>query len=305
MKRLSWLLTLLMLFATTGASCPRTMRHWTHQTPPALPPCPTLAQVIEVVNRNSDAIETVWTDRASVTTPETPSLRAQLAISRPGRLRMVAETSLTGTEVDLGSNEELFWFWVKRDPQKAIYFCRHDQFAASRARQMVPIEPSQLIEAVGLARFDPALPHHGPTVRRDGALQVRTVRETETGTTTKVTTVDPHSGWVLEQAIYDEADRLVFQAIADSHRRDPLTGLVMPRVVRINCPLNQFSMRMNLGNVEINTLRSNRPELWTMPHFPDTGIVNLADPNLRLAPVSSAGRPLDRDPLAARPRIPW
>ena len=68
-------------------------------------------------------------------------------IQRPRCFRLRADG--IGPEVDLGSNDQLFWFWIKRSQPPAIYFCRHDQFATSRARQMIPIHPNWLIEALG------------------------------------------------------------------------------------------------------------------------------------------------------------
>ena len=53
----------------------------------------------------------------------------------PRRVRLQAETSATGPEVDLGSNEEVFWFWVNRNEPPAVYFDRHSQRAGSAAQK--------------------------------------------------------------------------------------------------------------------------------------------------------------------------
>ena len=81
----------------------------------------------------------------------------------------------------MGSNDELFWFWVRRAQPPATYYCRHDQFAASPARQDFPIDPYWLIEAFGIAELDPALPHQGPFRLPGGQLEVRTIREIPKG----------------------------------------------------------------------------------------------------------------------------
>ena len=80
-------------------------------------------------------------------------------------------------------------------------------------------------------------------------------------------------------------------ATASHHRRDPLSGRVMPKMVRINCPQARFEMTVNLGNVEINTLEGNRPELWTMPQYKDATLVDLGDPNVRFMPTSVSAAP--------------
>ena len=58
------------------------------------------------------------------------------------------------------------------------------------------------------------------------------------------------------------------RSIASGHRRDPLTNLVMPTVVQIDSPQAQLSLRIDLGNVEINRLSDDRPALWQMPSIP-------------------------------------
>jgi len=280
------------LVALSGASCPpfapplivsRPPR------PPVLPPDATLQQVIEVVNRNSSQIQRFSANRATLSGPGFPTLRATVVFERPQRFRLRAETGLFGPELDLGSNDELFWIWVRRNQPRAIYYCRHDQFAGSRASRILPIDPRWLIEAFGVAELDPALPHQGPTPAAGGRLVVRTIRETPDGQTTKVTVVEQARGLVLEQHVYDYRGQLVASAVASCHREDPLSGLTMPKVVDIYCPRAQFSMRVDLGNVEINRRLTNPAGLWTMPTYQDSPAVNLCDPNMQWPSAAPPG----------------
>jgi len=272
------LLVFLGLFALCGANC----QNWVHQFhQPAvrvLPPTATLEQVIDVVNRNSGAIYAFSSTEASISSPGMPTLRANIAYHRPRRFRLRAQTAMTGAEVDLGSNDELFWFWVRRSEPPAVYFCRHEEFAGSPARHAIPIDPNWLIEALGVVEFDPALPHQGPYPLPGDRFEVRTVRETPGGPVTKSTIIDAVRGWVVEQHVYDAGGRRIATAVAEQHRRDPLTNLVMPRAVRIESPQAQFSMQVNLGNVQINRLTGNPAELWSMPRYPGAALVDLGAP---------------------------
>lgn len=289
-RRLLTLLVVVVLTAASGASCPQVVQQYTGTRPRALPPSPTLEQVIQVVNANSSQIRSFSTNYATVSVPGVPTLRASIAMERPRRFRLRAETALTGAEVDLGSNDELFWFWAQRDPKHAVYYCRHEQFAQSSARQMIPITPTDLIEALGLVEFDPALPHQGPEPGRDGRLVIRTIRETDLGPTTKVTIVDAVTAWVVDQQILDAQNQLILSATASQHRRDPASGLFMPKIVRIECPRAQFRMTVDLGNVAINTSTGDRAELWAMPNYQGSPLVDLADPNVRFTQVEESRR---------------
>jgi hypothetical protein len=277
------------LFALSGADCP--FKQYLMPAPRALPPSPTLAQVVQAVNQNGKQIDRISTNRATISGPGWPTLRAGVAWERPRRLRIRAEHVLTGPEVDLGSNEQVFWFWLRRNQPPGIYFCRHEQFGLGRAKQMIPVEPDWLIEALGPGELDPALPHEGPRPLPGDKLEIRTVRGTMDGPAYKVTVIDAARAWVLEQHIYDPQGNLRASAIAESHYRDPVTGLVMPNSIKLNCPAAQFSMRIDLGNVEINRIAGNPAELWTMPNYPNAPLVDLGDPRLQLGPPPTPGAP--------------
>ena len=287
--RCCYLFLIVALLGLSGASCPQTLQRYTAAPlPRVLPPSPTLEQVIQVVNQNSSQIQSFSTDRASISGMGSPSLPASVAFQRQRRFRLIARSGIVGTEVDVGSNDELFWFWIKRAQPPAMNYCRHDQFANSPVRQMVPFEPGWLIEALGVMEFDPGLPHQGPFPLPNDRLRIDTIRNTPDGPVTKVTIIDGSQGWVLEQHIYDARRRLLASAIASGHRRDPLSNLVMPTMVDINCPLAQLNLHINLGNVEINRLSGDRAALWTMPSYPGVPPVDLADPRNFAPPANQA-----------------
>ena len=278
------LLVVVGLFALSGASCPNMLRPQGPPIPRALPQSPTLDQLIQVVNGNSSRIQSFYTAHATLSGQGIPALSTRIAFWRPRYFRLYA-SDLTGPEVDLGSNPEWFWYWVRRAQPPAIYFCRHDQFANSPARHTIPVQPDWLIEALGVSEIDPGLPHQGPFPLQGDRLELRTIRETPDGPVTKVTIFDGAQGWILEQHILNAQGALLASAVASQHRRDPLSGLVMPGVVVVNCPSAQFSIRIDLGAVEINRLSGNTGNLWMMPQIPGTPAVDLA--NLNNQPVTS------------------
>lgn len=279
------LLLLLTMFAASGASCPQFVRSYGVAQPHVLPPTPTVADVITVVNNNTARVQTLATDDASISVPFMPSLRARLYLERPKRFRLIGDTRMTGPEVDLGSNDELFWFWAKRSPQPAVFYCRHDQYNDSLARNFLPVEPEWLVEALGLVTLDPATPHEGPLRVGRGRLQVTSWVETQRGRMLKVLEVDESQGWVVAQHLYTERRQRVATALASGHGRDPASGVVLPSRIEIETPASdtapKFSLRIDLRNVRVNQLTA-EPQLWTLPTNTGAPPIDLADPNLRL-----------------------
>jgi hypothetical protein len=262
--------------------------------PQVLQPGAGLEQVIAAVNRNNSQIQSLYSDSAMVSSPHVPTLHAHLAYQRPQFFRLKVDAFLgPGSEVDLGSNAEWFWFWVKRSEPPAIYYCRHEQFATSQARAMIPIEPSWLIEALGTMEIDPNGHHDGPVVdpNNRNRIYIRTFINTPDGPNKKITFIDPVSAWVMEQQILDAGDRLRARSVAEGYRREPKTGLYIPTAVRVECPaVDNFSMRIDLGDVQVNQPLSNPGTLFSMPLIQGCRPIDLGNPNQFYGPPAMAAR---------------
>ncbi|MGA2256511.1 MAG: hypothetical protein ABSG53_17825 [Thermoguttaceae bacterium] len=261
------------------------LRRWNlvpEPPPQVLPPGAGLEQVIAAVNRNNSQIQSLFSNSATISGPGYPTLKAHIAFQRQRNFRLRAD--LLAPEVDVGSNDQLFWFWIKRSQPSAVYYCYHDQFATSRARQMIPIDPNWLIEALGTLVLDPSLAHQGPYPDRGNRIQIRTIYDTPEGSNMKVTIIDSVSAWVMEQRIYDVRGGLRARSVVENYRRDSRTNLYVPTAVQVECPAAQFSMRVDLGAVQVNELQGNPAELWTMPSYPNSPLVDLGNPNLPYGP---------------------
>ncbi|HMP05296.1 MAG TPA: hypothetical protein PJ982_03010 [Lacipirellulaceae bacterium] len=237
-----------------------------------------LPQLIAAVNQNAQRIVTYQTHNASITIPGAmgvPMLKGSITAMRPGRVRFVASTALTGPEVDLGSNDELFWFWVKRNEPPAVYFARHAERPGSAAGQFMPIEPQWLLDALGMAEFRASDRHDGPLPGRDkNTIEVTSTVASPSGLMTKRTVVHATKALVIEQHLYDSQGTLLATAIARSHRFYPETGAALPEVVDIRIPPAELSMTINVGTVELNRLTDN-PAMWTMPVIAGTPAIDL------------------------------
>lgn len=290
--RAAQLLFVCVVTATAGgAQC-----HWRNPNiqpiygPRVLTENPTTGDVIQAVNANSALIRSLYTTDAVMSVPGAPSLRANLALERQKKLRLRAETALTGAEVDMGSNDELFWFWVRRNPPPTLYYCRHDRFATSAAKQIVPVDPEWLLDALGLVTFDAYHQHSTPQKNRNGKWEIRTTLPNPAGGApmSKMTVVDEARGFVLEQHLYDSQGTLVASAITSRHWRDPATGAIVPQAIEINWPSTQFNLKFDVRTWVVNNIQADPAQLFTMPSFPGWAVVDLADPSLRPGAVPTA-----------------
>jgi len=270
--------------------------------PPSLPPTPSLADITRVVNANASQIRTFSSNQASLSGTGFPALRATIAFERPQRLRLRGDLSLMGAMVDVGCNDELFWFWAKPNQPSGVYYCRHDDYAASPAKQNVPLDPYWLLDALGLAEFPANLQHTGPHPLSGNRWGVQTIRQTPEGPAVKTTIVDGRLGLVLEQRVYDAKRQLVASAICGKYHQDPTSRLFMPTSVKIHCPpragQQEFMLQLDMADLQINRELPAGTALWQMPAIDGAPPVNIC--RTGGAPPTAGGSP----PTAAAGTIP-
>lgn len=288
----AWLLLVLVGFVSaSGASCPHLVRQYTQPIPRALPTSASLPQIIDVINNNSARVQSLSTTRATISTPGLPSLSANIAFQRPRSFRLVAQKF--GPEVDLGSNDTVLWFWVKRAQPPALLYCRHDQFATSAARQMIPVEPEWLIEAMGVVTLE-AAQVEGPMPVGKGRVELRS-KAAAPGGVSKVTIIDDSRGVVLEQHVYDAQGIRLATAVLSKNVHDPATGVTLPRHVEIEWPPTKFNLSVEMAELLVNQL-PDQPELFTQPVYNGYNNIDLAQPSGQ--PVPSAGGQYRAPPTA-------
>ena len=258
---------------------------------------PTLPEVIQAVNSQSDRIVDVQADAARLSVAGFPaSLRASLRLERPRRMRLKA-TLMGNPLLDVGSNDELFWMWTTDSP---VLFARHEQFENSVAKQILPVEPTWLIDAMGLIHFDPQGPHQGPYRRQDGGIEIHTRLATRSGERLRVVGIHPQYGYITEVQMRDMQGQLLAVARADRHRHDPIQNVTLPGRVQlelVNSQLPASSFTLEADSYIVNQLQASgsNPNLWAMPPGASQ---DLADPRLRLPAAPQPGPNWNTPPTA-------
>lgn len=273
-----------------GTGCPNVIEQYTVSTIPQLSESPSLAEMAMVVNQNAAHVQSLYTSDVKIKGSRLPSVSAKLAYVAPRRFRLVAETALTGVEVDLGSNDELFWFWARRNDPPTMFFCRHDQYQNSEASQMMPIDPQWVIDSMGLATLDLNDRHNGPHPLGDGRFAVDTLIPRPSGIWTRTIIVDSKFGTVVEQHLRDPHGRLVTSAVTSEHDRDPLNEVTVPGRIELSWPAAEFTLTITVNEWEINYPDERPAALWQMPQSNTDQLIDLANPGALMQSASAANR---------------
>ncbi len=273
--------------ASSGASCPHALRGYqvgTMPLPRMLPPQPTLEQVIAAVHDNTDRVRSVTAPQATLLVPGVPRLSARVACEPPRRFRLQAQTSLTGPELDIGSNDDLFWLWLRQHKPPITAFCRHDQYAASAARRLLPIRADWMPELLGLVRFRPEDQHQGPFPTADGRIEIRSRILQPDGEIYKSTILDATTGLVAEQHLFTTSGERMASVRTSRHRVDPPSGAALPHKVEVSWPTSQVDFTIELAGISTNSPTADPGQLWQMPAYPGYEPVDLADPSITIGP---------------------
>ncbi|EAQ80281.1 hypothetical protein DSM3645_19833 [Blastopirellula marina DSM 3645] len=277
-----------VLCMSMGAGCPAMLRPMpVNNAPIAFATQPTLEQVIAQVNGNTARVQTAETTGATISLHGFPAIRANISMAPPLNFRLTGEAALMGQVLDFGSNNEEFWAWSTVDGWPGLVYCRHDQYQYSNARQLLPVEPTWISQAMGLVIFEPGGNHQGPYPTPDGNLEIRTQISGPSGTITKSTVIDKTYGFVLQQHVYDQAGNTLASALASAHRFDPTTGVSLPHRIDLKLPPAQMEFTINVYDYRINQPPSS-PNVFMKPQRSDARSINLADPNLQMMPPGNA-----------------
>jgi hypothetical protein len=276
-------LLVVMAVASSGATCPSVLRGYqvgTMPLPRVLPPQPSLDQIIGAIHDNTQRVRNYMAPQAVISVPGVPRLSAQVACEPPRRFRLRAQTAVSGNELDLGSNDDLFWLWIRRHEPPVMLFCRHDQYAQSSARRLLPIRADWMPELLGLISFNPADSHEGPFPLADGRLEIRSRLTSPDGELLKSTLVDNTTGLVLEQHLFTPTGERLASVRTTQHRVDPTSGAALPRKVEVSWPASDVNFTLDLKAVTTNMPASDPGQLWQMPAYEGYEPVDLADPSV-------------------------
>jgi hypothetical protein len=287
------LLLAVAALAASGASCPQALRGYqvgVSPLPRVLPAQASLEQIVATVHDNTRRVRSYLAPQAVLAVPGVPRLSAQVACEPPRRFRLRAQTAVTGNELDIGSNDDLFWLWIRRHEPPVMLFCRHDAYAQSAARKLLPLRADWMPELLGLVNFRAEDKHEGPYVLPDGRLEIRSRMVAPEGDMLKSTILDATTGLVMEQHLFTVAGERLASVRTSRHRVDPQSGAALPRLVEVSWPASGVEFQLELNTITTNAPASDPGQLWQMPSYEGYTPVNLADPAVVITPVAPPAR---------------
>jgi hypothetical protein len=224
-------------------------------------PAPTAEQLVAYLNDNSGRLRSLRCQDMELSVSEglKPSigLRAQMVCQQPRNFRLTAEF-LSKTAVELGSNQEEFWYWGSKIDPPYQFHCAYKDLEQGRVQQMpFPFQPDWLMEALGMSNFGPAdryqLLDEPPVLKlaeRVRSPQGKLVRKV---IVMRRRPVQPPAPQVTDFLLLDDATgkELCSAHILETRMERTKGGLVATRMV-VNWPAARAKLSLRLGTVTAN-----------------------------------------------------
>lgn len=268
----------------SGCSSTSFLRPATPAIPEVLPATPGINQLVSTIHRNTEAVRQL-NSSVKVVMDGMPSASGTLLMERPDRLRLkVGILGMTDSGIDIGSNEEVFWFFNKSSfggSRPTVFFANHHEYNRSAMQQSFQFRPQWLMDAMGLIQFDANETFDGP-VQRDGNLELYATAVTQSGKIKRVLTIAPGSGLVLQLAVYDGSNRLLGWARSSKHRYFEEHNVSLPQHIKltaVGANGQNVNLSVQVQSHSLNSLYVDPAITWAMPQPADVPVVDLARVN--------------------------
>lgn len=151
---------ILGLCLTVLTGCPWLDRN--NQEITRFPTKPTAASLIEYQNKNARKVRSLQATNVTMTVKPPDSFQtytltgADVFVEKPRNFRMLGRL-LHSPGVDIGSNNNEFWYWINHGEVKdKVFHCSYDSLARG-VQASIPVHPDTILTALGIAEqtFDP------------------------------------------------------------------------------------------------------------------------------------------------------
>ena len=127
---------------------------------------PTKEAIVAYLNDNASRIQTFRSDELNMTvhagalpvllSGKLMTQQSRDASQKPRDFRMSGDFA-GNRMVDLGSNNDEFWWWISKDKPPDQYYCSYRDLQEGRVRALpFPIQPEWIMETMGLGPYGPA-----------------------------------------------------------------------------------------------------------------------------------------------------
>jgi len=227
---------------------------------------------VDYLNRQTAAVRSVRYDEVTInaTVPGqfVPALTNSMVVcSKPNHFRMTAGLGVGGNQLDVGSNPQEMWMYMRRARTPYVY-CSQTDFPKLQDNLPVKFEPNWVMQALGLSTYDTTRQYTLSVNERDRTY-VLSYPDVSTAGQRVLKTIE-----FAADAAYDSFPQVVRHTVLNEDTRaliaearvtkvqvqklarDPRTGIAIdaqiPTELTLDWPKEQVKLVMRLGKMTVN-----------------------------------------------------
>ncbi len=239
---------------------------------------PTRAQVVDYLNRNSRQITVVQSTEVDLDCKyhlQSVGLRGRLDCQKPANFRLTA--NIVGkSAVDIGSNEQEFWFWISKAEPPHLYHCSYADYGRG-VKLPFPFQPQWIMEALGMGEYGPESKYQLEV--KTTTLELVENTKTPQGESVRKVIVFNRGNSVVQVPRYEiqDANRKVICS-AQISQTQQFGAVQVPKRILLSWPAEHMEMQLVLRDTMINPPIEGQlaARLFTRPLLKDVQSYDLA-----------------------------
>jgi hypothetical protein len=159
-------------------------------------------------------------------------------------------------KMDIGSNDNEFWYWISEIRPPYVYHCSYAEMARGGVRLPFPFQPEMVMAALGMAEYDPNKPYRIKESPQYLELTEETI-STDGKPVDKVVVFNrlqvtrPGQPQVVAHKLIDKQGKVICQAVVSQVTVNQETGAVVPQRVTLSWPELKMQMVLTLDRPQV------------------------------------------------------
>jgi hypothetical protein len=237
---------------------------------------PDAATLVGYLNDNARRLQSVESPDVFITArggEMKGGLTGKLSCQKPRSLRLQA-IFMGSQAVDLGSNDQEFWYWFKQGEPNYLMHCSYQDLSAGNAKIPFPFQPDWILATLGMAEYDPNAKY---VLNKDNPRTLELVEQTTSpqGVPLRKVTVFSRNGagsgrpQVIAHKLQDANGKDICAAHVADVQYDQHSGAVVPKKVKLLWPAADLEMEMTFEKLIVNRGidRDRAAALFTRPQM--------------------------------------
>ncbi len=228
---------------------------------------PSADNLVAYMNENARLVQSIKSTKVEIDAKqagESIGLEGMLFCQKPRNFRLRAD-ALGKPAVDIGSNDNEFWFWISaakdEDGVARVHYCSYTDMAAGKARMPFPFQPDMIVSALGLGEYDPK----GNYTVKDDPKTISLIEQTTSAqgqpvqkvTVFSRTRVGPGKPQVLAYLLLDDKGAEICRASVQDVQTiavDRDARAVLPQRVQLVWNAQKIELKMRLFDTQANSI---------------------------------------------------